>query len=259
MARPIMGRAFLLIPMSIDNKLDQAQSLVRIDEAHRSPGLARLAKRIGEGIATGGLIGAIASFSDALSSEAADISAENSRYLLSIVIDEVKRLSDMSDQLSKEHQEFLDQDWIRLLVDADLKARATRARERVARIAHILSHSAHDGPATPADDVEEMMRIAMQLSDRDVVLLRQLADAQGKMLENQDRIPRYAAWTNWPWGNRLDAELESVFSKLESYGLVSRLAPPNNLNLQADFQGRYALLKKGVQFLTCVQETANQV
>jgi hypothetical protein len=80
------------------------------------------------------------SFSDALSAEAADISAENSRYLLSIVIDEVKRLSDASDQLSKEHQEFLDRDWIRLLVDADLKARATRARERVERIARILSH-----------------------------------------------------------------------------------------------------------------------
>ena len=99
----------------------------------------------------------------------------------------------------------------------------------------------------------------MQLSDRDVILLRELADSHGKMIENQNRIPRYAAWTSWPWGDRLDAELESVFSKLESYGLVSRLAPPNNLNLQADFQGRYALLKKGVQFLTYIQQTANQV
>lgn len=245
--------------MSIDNKLNQAESLVRIDEAHRSLGFARLAKRIGEGFATGGLIGAVASFSDALSAEAADTSAENSRYLLSIVIDEVKRLSDASDRLSQEHQEFLDRDWIQLLIDADLKARATRARERVERIARILSHSAHDGPSTPADDVEEMMRIAMQLSDRDVVFLRKLADSHGKMLENQNRIPRYAAWTNWPWGDRLDAELESVFSKLESFGLVSRLAPPNNLNLCADIQGRFALLKKGVQFLTYVQEAANQV
>jgi hypothetical protein len=58
MARP-SGRAFLSIPMSIENKLNQAESLVRIDEAHRSPGFARLAKRIAEGlqqVASSGLL-----------------------------------------------------------------------------------------------------------------------------------------------------------------------------------------------------------
>ena len=46
----------------------------------------------------------------------------------------------------------------------------------------------------------------------------------------------------------MDPELDSTFSKLESFGLVVRLAPPNNLNIMADFQNRYALLRKGLDF-----------
>ena len=34
------------------------------------------------------------------------------------------------------------------------------------------------------------------------------------------------------------------FSKLESYGLVSSIPPPN-LNLMAEYQNRYGLLRKG--------------
>jgi hypothetical protein len=243
--------------MSIDNKLNQAESLVRIDEAHRSPGFARLANRIAEGFATSGIIGALAAFSDTLNADAADISAENSRYLLSIVIEEVKWLSESFDQLNQEHRDFLDRDWIRLLVDANRKARATRAKERVERLARILSNSAQDGPMTTPDDVEEMMSVAMELSDRDVAFLRNLVNAQGRMLDNHDRLTRHASYTTWPWGEALNAELDSVFSKLESYGLVSRISPPNNLNILADFQNRYALLKKGLRFTTYIQKLAN--
>jgi len=187
--------------MSIDNKLNQAESLVRIDEAHRSPGFARFANRIAEGFATSGIIGALAAFSDTLNA-------------------------------------------------------ATRAKERVERIARILSNSAQDGPLTTPDDVEEMS-VAMELSDRDVAFLRKLVNAQGRMLDNHDRLTRHASYTTWPWGEALNAELDSVFSKLESYGLVSRIAPPNNLNIQADFQNRYALLKKGLRFTNYIQKLAN--
>jgi hypothetical protein len=47
-----------------------------------------------------------------------------------------------------------------------------------------------------------------------------------------------------------------VFSKLESYGLVARIPPPNNLNISADFQNRYVLLKKGARFATLIREAA---
>jgi hypothetical protein len=63
-------------------------------------------------------------------------------------------------------------------------------------------------------------------------------------------------WEQGPWGTRIDPEIDSVFSKLESYGLVSRIAPPNNLNISADFQNRYVLLAKGLRFVDLVQQRA---
>ena len=47
-------------------------------------------------------------------------------------------------------------------------------------------------------------------------------------------------------GARTEIEIDSVFSKLESYGLVSRIPSPNNLKLMTEFQNRYVLLLKGL-------------
>lgn len=64
------------------------------------------------------------------------------------------------------------------------------------------------------------------------------------------------SWERGPWGNKIDPEIDSIFSKLESYGLVARIPPPNNLNISADFQNRYVLLKKGERFSKLIQEAA---
>jgi hypothetical protein len=106
-------------------------------------------------------------------------------------------------------------------------------------------------PIPVADNVEEMMRVAMELSDRDIVFLNELIRVQGTAVRQSGRISRYDAWSTWPngtWGERLDGEIDSTFSKLEGLGLVSRLGPPNNLNITADVQNRFALLKKGLGF-----------
>ncbi len=54
-------------------------------------------------------------------------------------------------------------------------------------------------------------------------------------------------------GTRVLPELDSVFSKLESYGLASRIAPPNNQNIMADYQNRYVLLPKGARFVDLIK------
>ena len=70
-------------------------------------------------------------------------------------------------------------------------------------------------------------------------------------------IPRYDAYLIWDrgfWGDRIDPEIDSVFSKLESYGLVTRLG--GNGNVTADVQSRYVLLRKGVRFVALIREAA---
>ena len=103
------------------------------------------------------------------------------------------------------------------------------------------------------------MRVAMELSDRDIELLRELVKLEGATVGTQGRIARNDAHTRWEhgsWGTRINPELDSVFSKLESYGLVSRIPPPNNLNIMADYQNRYLLLPKGLRFVTLIQSRA---
>ena len=144
-----------------------------------------------------------------------------------------------------------------LILDAARRAEGTRAKDRVKRIGLILGNAVIEPKLPDGDEVEEMMRVAMELSDRDVRFLRDLIGVEGPLLERQEHIPRFDAHTSWergPWGTRVDTEIDSVFSKLESYGLVARIPPPNNLNLYADFQNRYVLLKKGARFATLVRE-----
>lgn len=76
-----------------------------------------------------------------------------------------------------------------------------------------MAHSAITSPRPRPDDIEEMMRIAVELSDREVQFLNELVGIQG------------------------------------AFGLVSRVPPPSNLTIAADIQNRFALLRKGVDFV----------
>jgi hypothetical protein len=146
-----------------------------------------------------------------------------------------------------------------LLLDAARKAENTRAKARVKRIGLILANAVVEPKPTDADEIEEMMRVATELSDRDIEPLRELVRIEGDAVRAQGRVARYDAHTRWEqgsWGTRIVPELDSVFSKLESYGLVSRIPPPNNLNILADYQNRYVLLPKGARFVDLVQSLA---
>jgi hypothetical protein len=147
-----------------------------------------------------------------------------------------------------------------LLLDGARKASNTRSLERVRRIGLILANGMTQHDAADGDDVEEMMRVAMDLGDRDMEHLRELARVEGSTIERSGRIERYQAYMMWEqcsWGARLDSELDSTFSKLAAYGLVAQIPPPNNLNIGADFQNRYALLNKGLRFFQLTQQKAD--
>lgn len=179
---------------------------------------------------------------------------ERIELTLSVVRDELKRHEDKLKTMS-EGPRF--DEWSALFLDGLKRAEQTRSKERVERIGRILANALVRTPAPKGDDVEEMMRVAVNLSDREVQMLNELVRVQGAMVNNAGHIDRYQAWDSWTrgsWGEKVDGEIDAVFSKLESFGLVTRLAPPNNLNIMADFQNRYALLGKGRDFIKFVQQ-----
>ncbi len=190
-------------------------------------------------------------------------SLERIRIMLKTCMNEVRKyeneIKQLRDSKSAEESQAREEVSRELLLDAARKAESTRAKERVKRIGLILANAVVESKPTDADEVEEMMRVAMELSDRDIDFLRELMKIEGSMLQTQDHISRYDAHTRWEqgfWGTRIIPEIDSVFSKLESYGLVARIPPPNNLNIMADFQNRYVLLKKGARFVLLIRGAA---
>jgi hypothetical protein len=190
-------------------------------------------------------------------------SADRVELLLQVCADGVRKHDDEINQLrealSPEAEEKRAEAMEDLLLDGARKAETTRDRERVKRIGLILANATVETHAPDADEIEEMMRVAMDLSDADVEHLRELIRIEGHLLRAQDRIPRPSAlgmWEKGSWGSKRSSDLDSIFSKLESYGLVSRLAPPNNLNAFADFQNKYVLLREGLRFSELIQEAA---
>ncbi len=185
---------------------------------------------------------------------------EKIELTINVIRDELRRHEGRLREIAtanKEDAERKFQEWLPLVKDGVERAQRTRANERIVRIGKILAKSLVAIDSPKPDDVEEMMRIAMELSDREVELLAEIVRVQGGMLDAGGRVPRYQAWQSWEagsWGAVPDGRVESVFSKLESFGLVSRVVPPNNLNILADIASRYSLLRKGVEFVNFVSQ-----
>jgi hypothetical protein len=185
---------------------------------------------------------------------------EKIELTINVIRDELRRHKGRLREIAtanKEDAERKFQEWLPLVKDGVERAQRTRANERIVRIGTILAKSLVAIDSPKPDDVEEMMRIAMELSDREVELLAEIVRVQVGMLDPSGRVPRYQAWQSWEtgsWGAVPNGQLESVFSKLESFGLVSRIAPPNNLTIMADIASRYSLLRKGVEFVGFVRQ-----
>ena len=68
--------------------------------------------------------------------------------------------------------------WMPLFLDGLQKAEQTINQQRIRRIAAILAHSLEVGPSKSIEVAEELMRIAMLLSDEDVLVLRSIYEGQ---------------------------------------------------------------------------------
>src|SRR5580700_11700584 len=60
------------------------------------------------------------------------------------------------------------------------------------------------------------------------------------------RYDANAKWEQGSWGTFHRTRHGQSISKLESYGLVARLPPPNIVNALGVFQNRYVLLSRGL-------------
>lgn len=186
-------------------------------------------------------------------------SAENSALMLKVMWEELRRVSESLGDL---HEKAASRDEVRrLTLDAIRKAEDLRDRKRVERIGKILAH-ALTVSLSDFDKAEELMRVARDLSDADVLGLRHLYDTQFANLQLRglhyelNEINR--TWREHLQTERikgvLQPEWRSIFLKLQGLGLataVERIATELPLDEQP-----FALLAKGADFVRYIQGTA---
>jgi chemotaxis protein histidine kinase CheA len=242
--------------MAIDDPIRALEQQFEMEDLSSSP----VTKKVLHLVSLLPLVWPFTKLAETLKGHLAADALERIRLMLETCVSEISKHAKELEQVHKtigEQQAKAREEVAReLLLDAARKVENTRAKDRVKRIGLILANAVTEPKQIDADEAEEMMRVAMELSDRDIQLLRELVRVEGSTVQAKGRLERYDAHTRWEqclWGSRVDPELDSVFSKLESYGLVSRIPPPSNLNIMADFQNRYVLLRKGVRFVTLIQ------
>jgi len=247
----IVRRTVRILRMSSDNVFDQVKALIASDERQ---GLPQSVDAILQRIAKLPLAGPIVW---ATRYESEKQRAENSELMITPMWEELKRISFDFEQFREDHAS---RDEVgRLVVDGMRKAEDLRDRKRVERIGKILAHSI-SLEVRDFDKAEEMMRIARDLSDQDVLGLRYLYDTQFIALQqshqriNVDDINKI--WRQNP-PNKIEGVLQaehiSILLKLQGFGLATSVErretqiPPN--------EQVFALLPKGADFVLYIQGT----
>jgi hypothetical protein len=249
--------------MPIDDPISAIQALNESDDRQRSP-VHRFAKPFLEviGLFSPGselTLRGISAVFDWLDQQARDKLSE----LVGVLADELKYRGTQIQQLIKEseqHRKFVAEDLPPLVLDALRRAEGVRAKDRIKRLARVLVRAAEIGGGQDrADYVEEMLRIATELSEREVVVLREIVEVQAPLIRKDlgrvtphvahDWMPQIIASLKGP--GFLQGEIDSICAKLESFGLVTKTE--RNVNLISDNPTPYALLQKGVDFIDYIR------
>jgi len=222
----------------------------------REHGLAFIARctEVAAAIASGSPVGLLGQAAGILSGLHEARTVEDLQYLLSVVAPEVQRLTARFDSLEEAHRRFLKEEWPALFMSAHRKADEDPFQRKRERIGEIIKNAAIRCPKdADADAVEELLRIAIALSDLDVIVLREIFEAQRKNLGPEGRVSRPTAFSGWPIGRfhalgLKDSVVESSCAKLYGFGLV-RPCEDLRLNNLSEAPIAYGFLAKGVRFI----------
>jgi hypothetical protein len=241
--------------MSIDNRFEQVDELIASDERQNLP---KAVEDILNAISKVPFPG-VPAFIAAIRRGSENRRRENVELMRKTVWEELQRVSANLDDLA---QDLVRRDEVeRLILDAVEKSDDLRDRKRVERISKILAHAITLGPPSGFDKAEEMMRIARDLSDEEVLVLRHLYDSQFAVLSgNNWNADNYQVTMLWkpPHMPRpaLPGEEDSIFLKLQGLGLAIAMQGSQNM---LPGERTFALLPKGADFVHYMRGAVKKV
>lgn len=233
--------------MASDDIFSQVEALIASDQRQQPPELVdRVLKLVEHVPGAKPVVSLIRHFSERLK-------ADNAELMLRTAWGELKRISFKVDNLGPERARFVNSDEMRrLIVDAVRKSEDLRDTHRVERIGKIFAHTV-TLESTDLDKAEELMRVARDLSDQEVIALRDIYETQFELLQKfKLQIPDddiNAMWRDRPLKvpGVLEGELNSILLKLQGLGLI--IAAERRGTVLGPNSRPFGLLAKGADFV----------
>lgn len=242
--------------MASDDIFSQVEALIQSDQRQQPPELVdKLLSTIEHVPGAKPLVSVIRHHSEKQK-------AENSELMLKTAWDELRRIAFKVDNLDSEKARFVTGvEMRRLILDAVRKSEDLRDRNRVERIGKILAH-AITIEASDFDQAEELMRVARDLSDQDVLALRHIYETQFELLK-KFRLQIPDDDINVIWRDKtlkvpsvLEGELNSILLKLQGLGLIMA-AERRDITLGPNTRP-FGLLAKGADFVRYITGALKQ-
>jgi hypothetical protein len=235
-----------------DLSSERALEQLRLEDLSRPPQLATLLPGIATKALSALLGGDITQATDLFTQCQDALEGGRSQYLLRCVIEDLKWLRGKLEDLSRKQQEYMATDWVALLFDADRKARAALGKARIERIAKILCSSIQIEPTPAAEQTEDLMRIAMELTDNDIIVLRRIRE---EFETYNSELPGALTMPKVP-GLTADSVL-GICGKLQSLGLVATAEQHATATTHGSYPrgGGFVLLDRAEAFLKFIAVT----
>ena len=237
--------------MSIDDEIEAARTQIEYDKASPVP---KVVTSVLEGLAAVGVtpLKPVAFLMKKLFEQR----EENTAYLLEATISKLQRLQIKIEKLSDEHRRFIEEQLPRLLLEAVSKAERTGSKERVDRLSRIVVHTVAQGPPADLEEVDEMLRVTVDLSSEDIDVLAMIYEVQGNELRRTQFLPEQnlanSTWRELQSKHPLfkSSKIHSICAKLQSLGMVAQV---ERISTTLDLTSiPYAVLEKGAHYLEAI-------
>jgi hypothetical protein len=153
------------------------------------------------------------------------------------------------------------------MASASLQALRTTQADRLKRLALILANGVKEDDLEP-EKLDDMMRAAVELKERDILALGFICSCQSKILADAERWPQLwfdsvrADWQKSSVEQSIKAQLagsddiglKSSLSRLAAFGFIVAIPPVGTANSPG--KEPYALLSEGLRFYERLQEIA---
>jgi hypothetical protein len=174
---------------------------------------------------------------------------DNQMLLVLLVSEELRSVQDRLRKVQDDHKQFLHEEFPGLLLNAFKRVEWVRSKTRIQRLAKVLRAAVMEGPARSADETEEYMRVTMELGEEDILVLSALCDYKVQGDSALKSMSEFRVAGVQP------EDMDSVLSKLQSYGLVAFV--PDQIIGAGGPDYPFRVLPRGRKFLSAISVVAD--